>query len=121
MNEDCKETARKPGQLADLACVVDEIASHGTSGSLFNWNPDESGAISKVFNYAFKFGGLHEVDELIQDINTLLMARGAEYILRPGAAYQIDADGQPESLMVYYQKSGGTNPVCNQWIDLERN
>ena len=121
MTEDRRKGVKKSEHTARLACVVDDIASHSASGSLFDWNPDENGALSKMFNSAFKYGGLNEVDELIRTINTLLLARGAEYILRPGAAYQIDADGQPESLMVYYQKSGGTNPVCNQWIDLERN
>src|SRR6516162_6687520 len=102
MADEQKIDASKTDHAAHLASVVDEITSHSESASLFDWNLDENGAISKVFNYAFKFGGLDEVDGLIEDLNSLLLARGAQYILKPGAACQLNSDGEPEALMVYY-------------------
>ncbi|PWU03253.1 MAG: hypothetical protein C5B53_00695 [Candidatus Melainabacteria bacterium] len=121
MTPDKKDATDEGNHAEHLACVVDEITKHTASGNLFNWDPDENGKISKVFNYAFKYGGLDEVDELIEDINGLLLAKGAEFILKSGAACLMDADGAPDSLMLYYQKPGGGNPVCNQWITIERN
>jgi len=121
MTENNNAVANRCDHSVHIASVVEEIASRGQAGSLFEWNPDANGAISKMFNCAFKSGGLDEVDGLIEEINTLLLQKGATFVFTPGAACQMDADGKPDSLMVYYQKSGGHNPICNQWITLERN
>jgi len=120
MSNDDNQTEDKPDYLKHLDCVVKEIAESTARPDPFAWVPDENGCMSKMFNYAFRLGGLDEVDELIELINSNLLAKKATFVLKSGAACEMSAEGEPESLMVYYQRPGGNTPVFNQWISLEQ-
>ena len=110
----------KSDYLKHLDCVVNEIAESTARPDPFAWVPDENGCMSKMFNRAFKLGGLDEVDALIEMINSKLLAKKTRFVLKSGVACAMSIGGEPESLMVYYQRPEGNTPVFNQWISLEQ-